>query len=231
MTLQNWAIDYASAARSRDAACGAVRSFYRWAETPAAAGGPDLVPPGTAKSLQFQAGGNFAAGLPGRDLLTPDQCRWLAQAADRYPGTRREGPQRARALVYLSLNHYLWNRHSTDDILRPGQITAMRLNGRHQEQHRTTWDVPQKNAASDATRLQPVHHDAVRAIDEYLPQRATARDDTGHLFTTINGRPLEPQSLIRILRAVAATHPDLEDLAPNLSADATTHSPGDRPQG
>ncbi|MFG2298979.1 hypothetical protein [Streptomyces sp. NPDC048603] len=50
----------------------------------------------------------------------------------------------------------------------------MRLTGRHHEQHRTTWDVPQKNAASDATRLQPIHHDAVRAIDEYLPLRATA---------------------------------------------------------
>ncbi|WP_327267108.1 hypothetical protein OG444_39955 (plasmid) [Streptomyces sp. NBC_01232] len=225
MALQNWAIGYATAARSRDAACGAVRSFYRWAETPAAAGGPALVPPGTAKALQFQRGGNFAAGMPGRDLLTPDQCRWLAQAADRYTGTRREGPHRARALVYLCLNHYLWARHSDDDILRPGQITAMRLTGRHQEQHRTTWDVPQKNAASDATRLQPIHHDAVRAIDEYLPHRATTRNDTGHLFTTVNGQPLEPQSLIRILRTVAATHPDLEETAPKLSADAVTHSP------
>ncbi|MCX5199317.1 hypothetical protein OOK31_36510 [Streptomyces sp. NBC_00249] len=215
MALQNWAIGYAGAARSRDAACGAVRSFYRWAETPAVGGGPGLVPPGTAKSLQFQRGGNFAAGLPGRELLTPDQCRWLAQAADRYPGTRREGPHRARALVYLCLNHYLWGRHSDDDVLRPGQITAMRLSGRHQEQHRTTWDVPQKNASSDATR----------AIDEYLPHRATALPDTGHLFTTVNGRPLEPQSLIRILRTVAATHPDLEETAPKLSADAVTHSP------
>ncbi|MFD8951616.1 hypothetical protein ACFV0B_22460 [Streptomyces xanthophaeus] len=227
MALQNWAIGYAAAARSRDAACGAVRSFYRWAEAPAAVGGPGLVRPGTARSLQFQRGGNFAAGLPGRELLTPDQCRWLAQAADRYPGTRREGPHRARALVYLCLNHYLWGRHSDADVLRPGQIAAMRLNGRHQEQHRTTWDVPQKNAASDATRLQPVHHDAVRAIDEYLPLRAAVRADTGHLFTTVNGRPLEPQSLIRILRAVAATHPDLEELAPKLSADAVTHSPAD----
>ncbi|MEU5068891.1 hypothetical protein AB0G95_33145 [Streptomyces virginiae] len=144
MALQNWAVDYAAAARSRDAACGAVRSFYRWAQTPTADGGPGLVPPGTAKSLQFQRGGNFAAGLPGCELLTPDQCRWLAQAADRYPGTRREGPHRARALVYLSLNHYLWGRHHNDDILRPGQITAMRLSGRHQEQHRTTWDVPRR---------------------------------------------------------------------------------------
>ncbi|WP_371640676.1 hypothetical protein [Streptomyces virginiae] len=101
----------------------------------------------------------------------------------------------------------------------------MRLSGRHQEQHRTTWDVPQKNAASDASRLQPVHDDAVRAIDRYLPRRATTRDDSGHLFTTVNGRPLEPQSLIRILRTVAATHPDLEEIAPKLSADAVTHSP------
>ncbi|MFF7081772.1 hypothetical protein ACFZBM_32635 [Streptomyces lavendulae] len=225
MALQNWAIGYAVAARSRDAACGAVRSFYRWAETPAASGGPELVPVGTARSLQFQRGGNFAAGLPGRELLTPDQCRWLAQAADRYTGTRRESPHRARGLVYLCLNHYLWGQHHADHVLRPGQITAMRLSGRHQEQHRTTWDVPQKNAASDATRLQPIHHDAVRAIDEYLPHRATARDDTGHLFTTVNGRPLEPQSLIRILRTVAATHPDLEEVAPTLSADAVTHSP------
>ncbi|MCX4529838.1 hypothetical protein OG982_29790 [Streptomyces sp. NBC_01551] len=230
MALQNWAIDYAAAARSRDAACGAVRSFYRWAETVKSAGGPGLVPPGTARALQFRRGGNFAAGLPGRELFTPDQCRWLAQAADRYPGTRREGPHRARALVYLCLNHYLWGRGHEEDILRPGQITAMRLNGRHQEQHRTTWDVPQKNAASDATRLQPVHRDAVRAIDEYLLHRAAARDDSGHLFTTVNGRPLEPQSLIRILRTVAATHPDLEEFAPVLSADAVTHSPAAEPE-
>ncbi|MDA5279933.1 hypothetical protein [Streptomyces sp. Isolate_45] len=236
MTLQNWAIDYATAARSRDAACGAVRSFYRWAETPRTDGGPALVPPGTARSLQFRRGGNFSAGLPGRELLTPDQCRWLAQAADRYPGTRREGPQRARALVYLSLNHYLWGRHSDDDVFRPGQITSMRLSGRHQEQHRTTWDVPQKNAASDATRLQPVHHDAVRAIDEYLatgtagrPHRAAAIPDTGHVFTTVNGQPLDTVSVLRILRMVAATHPDLEDIAPKLSADAITHSPAKDP--
>ncbi|MFD6987102.1 hypothetical protein ACFWAX_41615, partial [Streptomyces sp. NPDC059956] len=95
---------------------------------------------GTARSLQFQRGGNFAAGLSGRELRTPDQCRWPAQAADRYQGTRREGPQRARALVYLCLNHYLWGRGSDEDVLRPGQIAAMRLSGRHQAQHRTTWD-------------------------------------------------------------------------------------------
>ncbi|MCX5409817.1 hypothetical protein OHA37_38975 [Streptomyces sp. NBC_00335] len=224
--LQEWAVGYAGAARSRDA-CGAVRSFYRWLETPAGAGGPGLVPIGTARSLQFQRGGNFAAGLLGRELWTPDQCRWLAQAADRYQGTRREGPHRARALVYLCLNHYLGGRSSEADVLRPGQIAAMRLRGRHQEQHRTTWDVPQKNAASDATRLQPVHHDGVRAIDEYLPQRAAALPDTGHLFTTVNGRPLEPQSLLRILRSVAATHPDLEEAARTLSADAVTHSAAD----
>lgn len=226
-TLQEWAVGYAGAARSRDAACGAVRSFYRWLETPAGSGGPGLVPVGTARSLQFRRGGNFAAGLPGRGLWTPDQCRWLAQAADRYQGTRRESPHRARALVYLCLNHYLWGRSSEADVLRPGQIAAMRLSGRHQEQHRTTWDVPQKNAASDATRLQPVHRDAVRAIDEYLPHRAAALPDTGHLFTTVNGRPLEPQSLLRILRSVAATHPDLEETARTLSADAVTHSPAD----
>ncbi|MER7512145.1 hypothetical protein ABTX82_27875 [Streptomyces lavendulae] len=236
MALQTWAIGYAVAARSRDAACGAVRSFYRWAETPAASGGPDLVPAGTARSLQFQRGGNFSSGLPGRDRLTHEQCRWLAQAADRYPGTRREGPHRARALVYLCLNHYLWGRGHEEDILRPGQITAMRLNGRHQEQHRTTWDVPQKNAASDATRLQPVHRDAVRAIDEYLttdssgrPRRAAAVPDSGHLFTTVNGGPLGIMSMLRILRAVALTHPDLEELAPALSADAIAHSPTSKP--
>ncbi|MGW7334251.1 hypothetical protein ACWGIU_37790, partial [Streptomyces sp. NPDC054840] len=55
--------------------------------------------------------------------------------------------------------------------------------------------------------------------------RATACDDTGHLFTTINGRPLEPQSLIRILRTAQPPPPDLEEAAPSVSADAVTHSP------
>ncbi|MGW6863618.1 hypothetical protein ACWGHI_04860 [Streptomyces sp. NPDC054912] len=227
-TLQNWAIDYASAARSRDAACGAVRSFYRWAETPAAAGGPDLVPPGTAKSLQFQAGGNFAAGLPGRELLTPDQCRWLAQAADRYPGTRGEGPQRARALVYLSLNHYLWGRHSTDDILRPGQIT------RHASERPPPGTAPHHLGRPPEERRPPTPPASSRSTTTpSAPSTNTFPSAPPPATTpaTVNGRPLEPQSLIRILRAIVATHPDLEDLAPNLSADATTHSPGDRPQG
>ncbi|KOV13347.1 hypothetical protein ADK90_38270 [Streptomyces sp. XY413] len=223
MALQNWAIGYAAAARSRDAACGAVRSFYRWAQTPAAEGGPALVPPGTAKSLQFQRGGNSAAGLPGRELLTPDQCRWLAQAADRYPAYAVKAPIRPRPGLPLP--------QPLPRGPRPrGRRPATWADHRHASERpppraAPTWDVPQKNAASDATRLQPVHHDAVRAIDEYLPHRATTRNDTGHLFTTINGRPLEPQSLIRILRTVAATHPDLEEAAPRLSADAVTHSP------
>ncbi|MDD9381267.1 hypothetical protein M8Z33_32380 [Streptomyces sp. ZAF1911] len=46
-----------------------------------------------------------------------------------------------------------------------------------------------------------------------MPHNATALPETGHLFTTVNGCPLEPQSLLRILRSVAATHPDPEDTA------------------
>ncbi|MEW1926387.1 hypothetical protein [Streptomyces sp. NPDC088360] len=221
LALHHWAPTYARAARSRDAAAAAVRSFYRWAED------QDLVEVGTHKALRFGPA-RFAAGAPCRKLWTVEQCRQLAQAADRYRGRDAE---RARAVTYLTLNHYLHHRHREHDILRPGQIAAMRMDGRRTEQQRTQWAVPQKNAASDATLLQELHPDAVRAVDEYLPHRRASSPDLGYLLTTTNGNPLDTgKGVIRILRTVAATHPDLAEHAPTLSADAIAHSPAPAPQ-
>ncbi|MFJ2774633.1 hypothetical protein [Streptomyces sp. NPDC087300] len=221
--LQNWAISYRKAARSRDAACGAVRSFYRWLQTVPDEHGMPLVPVGTHKTLRLRDG-RFARGEPGRTLLTGDQCRHLAQAADRYRGPHAE---RERAFVYLLLNHYLHGAHDSAHVLRPGQITAMRTTGRVTEQARTTWRVPQKNAATDATAPQHIHPDAVLAIEEYMPHRAApARGaDEQFLFTTRNGNPLDQKAAVRTVRKVAETHPLLAEHARGLSADAIAHSP------
>ncbi|MFE6405160.1 hypothetical protein [Streptomyces alboflavus] len=225
MLLQDWAISYARAARSRDAACGAVRSFYRWLETQDDDRGRPLVPAGTHKTLRLREG-RFARGVPGRELLDPDSCRHLAQAADRYRG---RSPERARAIVYLLLNRYLFGDHDDAHVIRPHQLRDMRLTGRHQEHGRITWELPQKNASSSATASQTIHPDAAALIDEYVASGARKLpldgSDPGVVFTTVKqGGPLSRMDVLRIVQSVAATHPALAELGP-LSPDAVAHSP------
>ncbi|MFR9675749.1 hypothetical protein [Streptomyces sp. TR02-1] len=243
MTLQNWVIGYRTSPRSRDRATAAVRSFYRYAErhrlcrhcghgygttTPEGEAGISpgraecahphsitLVPHGTYAELR-QNHHRFSDGRPGRDYLEPGQARALMLAAASFAGQYAE---RTRVIVYLLLSN-----------LRPGQVTAMRLEGRRDEQHRVTWAVPQKNASRNATVRQEIPREAVLAIDAYLPVRAVrpphSYPESGPLLTSRYGKPLDRMnSVLRGLRAVAVTHPDLRHLAPELSADAVAHSP------
>jgi hypothetical protein len=247
--IDTWAVHYRDAARSRDRATATVRSFYHYAERyklcpacgygyapptrpgeeePPAEAGIDpgsphcphrhsstLVPAGTYAHLR-RCYTRHSDNTPGREYLDADQARALLLAAARFRGRYAE---RTRAIVYLLLSNF-----------RPGQITAMRLEGRHDEQHRVTWDVPQKNAARYATLREEIPREVVLAIDEYLPHREArpphSLPDSGPLLTSRLGRPLDRvNSVLRGLRSVASTHPDLVDLAPTLSADAVAHSP------
>lgn len=127
--------------------------------------------------------------------------------------------------------------------LRPGQITGLMLEDRYTEQHRTRWAVPQKNASRTAKALMTLCPDFVWAIDEYLPHRVVKEkwgtfDGRGPLFTSRTGRALggdadtrrdrrssNDNSILRVVRNVAALHPALKETAHTLSADAIAHSP------
>ncbi|MFV8133220.1 hypothetical protein [Streptomyces syringium] len=222
--LQNFAIHHARAAASRDQAIGIIRSFYRYLE------GHDLVPAGTHKGL-LQGWQRFTpqdrpprpGGLDAAGMLR------LKEAADRH------ATPRDRAIIYALMN--------TPAQLRPGQITGLLLEDRYNEQHRTRWAVPQKNASHTAKAFQTFCPDLVWAIDEYLPHRIAkekwgTHPDRGALFTSRTGRPLggdaharreqrssSDNAILRVVRNVAALHPALKDAAPTLSADAIAHSP------
>ncbi|MEV8476257.1 hypothetical protein [Streptomyces sp. NPDC051173] len=223
MDIQNFAVHHAHASASRDQAAGIIRSFYRWLE------GRDLVPAGTYKELlknwqRFtpsekppRPGGLDAAGM-----------LRLKEAADRH------AEPRDRAIIYGLMNAPVQ--------LRPGQITGLMLEDRYDEQHRTRWAVPMKNASRTAKSLVTLYPDFVWAIDEYLPRRVVKEkwgtyEGRGPLFTSRTGRALggdadtrrdkrsSDNAILRIVRSVAALHPALKDVAPTLSADAIAHSP------
>ncbi|MEV4441322.1 hypothetical protein AB0K09_20320 [Streptomyces sp. NPDC049577] len=222
--VQNFVIHHARAAASRDQAVGIVRSFYRYLE------GRDLVPAGTYREL-LKGWQRFASvdrtprpgGLDAAGMLR------LKEAADRHAGPRD------RAIIYGLMN--------APTQLRPGQITGLLLEDRYNEQHRTRWAVPMKNASRTAKALITFCPDFVWAIDEYLPHRVTKEkwntyDGRGPLFTSRTGRALggdadarreqrssSDNAILRIVRNVAALHPALREVAPTLSADAIAHSP------
>lgn len=87
--LQDWALSYARAVRSRAAVSSAVRSFYRWAEE------HHLVAEGTHLALRYN--GRFAVGDPGRQLTNISEepvpvgtpaCGWGGRPAPYEPGIR-----------------------------------------------------------------------------------------------------------------------------------------------
>ncbi|MFE9976067.1 hypothetical protein ACFYRD_36480 [Streptomyces hirsutus] len=115
--------------------------------------------------------------------------------------------------------------------LRPGQsITVLLQHIQRDNAAGPTWRLPAKNNSTSAvTHLQPIPRPVVWALDDYLPVRTHktphSTDTTGPLLLSRTGRGLDRVTFPRLLRDVAATHPDLEEIAPSLLPDIVAHSP------
>lgn len=194
----------------RGRAASAIRSFYRHCEDDLGADGwhfprrARLVGPVRPKKPQVR--------------YTPHQMDALRTAADRYSGP---GAERSRLAVYLCMAG-----------LRPGQATGLWLQHIHRDdQNAPTWRLPAKNNNGDAVAsLAEIPRPILWALDEYLPVRAyrppTSTETTGPLLTSRYGKPLDVVvTFPRMVRTVAMSHPDLEELAAGLSPDGVAHSP------
>lgn len=152
-----------------------------------------------------------------RAQLTRFQTDALRTAADRYRGPH---PERARLAVHMTLAG-----------LRPGQSITLLLE--HITRHDATgpaWRLPAKNNSSSAvTTPRRIPGPVVWALDDYLPVRTHkaphSTEATGPLLLSRTGRGLDRVTFARLLREVAASHPELKEIAPTLMPDAVAHSP------
>jgi len=114
---------------------------------------------------------------------------------------------------------------------RPGQsIAAVMQYIQRDNAAGPTWRLPVKNnSASAVGPLTPIPRPLVWALDEYLPVRTHKAPHStlteGPLLVSRTGRGLDHVTFTRLLREVAATHPDLEEIAPTLHPDVVAHSP------
>ncbi|MDG5807924.1 hypothetical protein P9869_35810 [Streptomyces ossamyceticus] len=212
--VQDWAARLTNldgtplAAASRGRAVSAVRSFYAHCEDDLGAARWNLPP------RRVLAGPTPPAA---RETLSRFQTDALRTAADRYRGPH---PERARLAVYMTLAG-----------LRPGQSIAVVVQHiQRDNQAGPTWRLPAKNnSASAVAELQPIPRPVVWALDEYLPVRTHKAPHSGPahgpLLLSRTGRGLDRVTFPRILRDVAATHPDLKEIAPVLLPDVLAHSP------
>ncbi|MER5555951.1 hypothetical protein ABT001_30505 [Streptomyces sp. NPDC002793] len=212
--IQDWATRLTNldgslmAAASRGRAVSAVRSFYAHCEQDLGSARWNLPP------RRALAGPTPPAE---RDQLTAHQTDALRTAADRYRGPH---PERARLALYMTLAG-----------LRPGQSITLVL--QHVQRHDAsgpTWRLPAKNHSTSAvTTPRPIPRPVVWALDEYLPVRTHkaphSTETTGPLLLSRTGRGLDRVTFPRLLRDVAATHPDLEGIARTLLPDIVAHSP------
>ncbi|MFC9620070.1 tyrosine-type recombinase/integrase [Streptomyces sp. NPDC056930] len=206
LTVGRWADTHrGSTARTRAKAVSVLRSFYGYAITQGIA----------ADNPATEAVRGRVGNTPTTRVTTRECAAAIRSAADRYRGPE---PERARLFVYLLLAG-----------LRPGQICDLLIQARHTEQHRSTWDVPQKGGG---TRLLAFPREITGAVDEYLPHRthrapAGSTQHTGPLLTSRNGRALDRESTARrLLRAVLAAG-DPEILPARLTGDEIAHTPED----
>ncbi|MGA4803573.1 hypothetical protein [Streptomyces lavendulocolor] len=196
------------AAASRGRAVSAVRSFYRHCETDLGSAAWNLPP------RRALAGPTPPAP---RERLTGHQMDALRTAADRYCGPHAE---RARLAVYMTLAG-----------LRPGQtITVLTEHIQRDNAAGPSWRLPAKNNSSSAVTItQLIPRPVVWALDDYLPVRTHkaphSTATSGPLLVSRTGRGLDRVTLPRLLRDVATTHPDLQELAPALLPDVVAHSP------
>ncbi|MDQ1031262.1 site-specific recombinase XerD [Streptomyces umbrinus] len=212
--IQDWAARLTAfdgaplAATSRGRAVSAVRSFYAHCEDALGAARWNLPP------RRALAGPTPPAA---RETLTRFQTDALRTAADRYRGPH---PERARLATYMTLAG-----------LRPGQsIAAVMQYVQRDNQAGPTWKLPVKNnSASAVGPLASIPRPLVWALDEYLPVRTHkaphSTETEGPLLVSRTGRGLDHVTFTRLLREVAATHPDLNEIAPALHPDVVAHSP------
>ncbi|MER6789502.1 hypothetical protein ABT330_33635 [Streptomyces sp. NPDC000658] len=196
------------AAASRGRAVSAVRSFYAHCENDLGAARWNLPP------RRALAGPTPPAA---RETLTRFQTDALRTAADRYRGPH---PERARLASYMTLAG-----------LRPGQSIAVVMQYiQNDNAAGPAWQLPVKNNSSSAVgTLTPIPRPLVWALDEYLPVRTHkaphSTETSGPLLVSRTGRAVDHVTFTRLLREVAATHPDLEEIAPALHPDVVAHSP------
>ncbi|MFE2684458.1 hypothetical protein [Streptomyces mirabilis] len=212
--IQDWAARLTAfdgtplAAASRARAVSAVRSYYAHCEDDLGAPRWNLPP------RRALAGPTPPAE---RETLTRFQTDALRTAADRYRGPHAE---RARLAAYMTLAG-----------LRPGQsIAAVMQYVQRDNQAGAAWRLPVKNNSSSAVGpLTRIPRPLVWALDEYLPVRTHkaphSTETEGRLLVSRTGRGLDHVTFTRLLREVAATHPDLEEVAPSLHPDLIAHSP------
>lgn len=152
-----------------------------------------------------------------RETLTRFQTGALRTAADRYRGPH---PERARLATYMTLAG-----------LRPGQsIAAVMQYVQRDNQAGPTWQLPVKNnSASAVGPLTPIPRPLVWALDDYLPVRTHkaphSTETEGPILVSRTGRGLDHVTFTRLLREVAAAHPDLKEIAATLHPDVVAHSP------
>nr|WP_107908934.1 site-specific integrase [Streptomyces chartreusis] len=152
---------------------------------------------------------------PGKPTLSGSQTALFLDALDRYTGPLS---QRTRALGYLVLGMNL----------RAHQAVALNLDHWLREQHRTTARISFKGGHAKTVRAVPP---AVSlAVDDYLPHRRTAaphsRPGVGPLLTSNRGRRLDSYTTpTALMRAVAAAHPLLIDIAPTITCDGLAATP------
>ncbi|MFJ4008025.1 hypothetical protein ACIPWL_31925 [Streptomyces sp. NPDC090023] len=212
--IQDWASKLTAfdrtplAAASRGRAVSAVRSFYTHCENDLGAARWNLPP------RRALAGPTPPAT---RETLTRFQTDALRTAADRYRGLH---PERARLAAYMTLAG-----------LRPGQSIAVVMQYIQRDNAAgPAWRLPVKNnSASAVGDLSPIPRPLVWALDDYLPARTPkaphSTETEGPLLLSRTGRGLDHVTFTRLLREVAATHPDLTDMAPTLHPDIVAHSP------
>ncbi|MFD0412244.1 site-specific integrase [Streptomyces sp. NPDC127108] len=203
--VDTWSADGAKP-RTKARRISSLRGFYHHAQTydafidnPAAR---DLRPP-------------VAHLPPGRPALTRPQAALFLSALDHYTGPL---PHRTRALGHLILAMNL----------RAHQAVALDLDDWIRERHRTTARVQLKGGGSEIRAVPPP---VALAVDDYLPHRRTAlphsSPDTGSLLTSNRGRRLDSHTTpTTLMRAVAATHPLLAEIAPTITCDGLAATPG-----
>ncbi|MEW2553663.1 hypothetical protein AB0957_18250 [Streptomyces zhihengii] len=198
--IDAWLNQWNGSVRSRSRRRSAVHSFYEHARA------QGIVPGNPTRPIR----NGVTTDLPGRVKLTRRQSGMLRSAADRH------ATPRDRLLIYLLLAG-----------LRPFQAVGLHLDTTYREQARWTSKVPLKGGG---TEMWEWPAECADALQDYTPAKRIwkhphSAHETGPLLTSRNGRAIDAENTPRrIVREIAALHPGLTDLGPQLTADGVALS-------